>query len=78
MPPTGFTPSELSAIITALYAYQFETQHYLESCDIRDRSHDDCCPVALARKANRDAERASLESRLAVINSALTRGGRAQ
>ena len=71
----GLTPDELGAIITALYAYQFETQHYLESCDIRDRSHDDCCSVAVARKANRDAERASLESRLAAINSALSHCG---
>jgi hypothetical protein len=71
----GFSTDELSAIISALYAYQFETHHYLESCDIRDRGHDDCCTVALARKANRDAERASLESRLEAINSALSRCG---
>ena len=71
----GFTPDELGAIITALYAYQFETQGYLESCDRRDRDHDDCCTVAVARKASRDDERASLESRLAAINSALSRCG---
>jgi len=70
-----FTNDEFSVIITALHAYQFETQGYLESCDRRDRDHADCCYLALARKVNRDAERASLEARLVAINSALSRCG---
>lgn len=67
-----FTKAELSAIDTALFDYQMETEGYLRGY-LRAESHDPRCETYKARQAYRDIERASLEARLSTIKSALER-----
>jgi hypothetical protein len=68
---SGLTPDETAAAVAALYAYRSETTHYLSGYERDSSGHDDCCPTARAFAARRAAERAALNDRLRVIDSAL-------
>lgn len=67
---TKLTEPEQQAAVAALWAYRFETEHYLRSYG-PDTGHDDCCPTARARETMRIERREALQQRLRDIDGAL-------
>jgi hypothetical protein len=71
---TSLTDDERSTTISALFAYQAETQHYLRGYQFAS-GHDDCCEAERARAAVRTEQKAALQKRLGLIVAAITKLG---
>lgn len=71
---THLTDDERATAISALFAYQAETQHYLRGYQFAS-GHDDCCEAERDRAAVQAEQRAALQKRLGLIVAAITKLG---